>query len=61
MNEFCYCVLQLSTLPGARTLLLKKAHGGVLVRNFVGYFEQESIYQVLYFMDFCMGCELLVS
>lgn len=38
MNEFCYCVLQLSTLPGARTLLLKKAHGGVLVRNFVGVF-----------------------
>lgn len=61
VNEFCYCVLQLSTLPVARTLVLKKAHGGVLVRNFVGVFwKGKSLCQVLYFMDFCMSCELFV-
>lgn len=50
MNEFCYCVLQLSILPGARTLVLKRARGGVLVRNFVGVFEQERVYVKYYIL-----------
>lgn len=62
VNEFCYCVLQLSTLPGARTLLLKKAHCGVLVRNFIGYcFEQEGVCVKYYIMEFRMSCEHFVS